>query len=351
MNNELYSGYLTLVTAEPDEQPVEQLSHDTSGWINRTPWNDSQWTKIHNPTVILTGMPLPEEKIQLLKTIPNKPFVLLYTSKPEDYRRNFPPLVDGIVKCSDGDKLLSLNNLSRIISGLKTFSEIYTWQPTLEKKSLVAVTYCSATESAFLLLQQHLITTKWQVIGIHADGFCGQILEYAAKNRLIHATIELSSNELAYNLLADYQYLGVNRLTGAAIAGIPQVICTGGLDAMTHQEPVSGGELPTDRAVLLDDQGNLFTRLLPPELDLVGQEIASKACASSGKVAILHPTSGLSDRDRPISPFWHPEANATLWQSMLNWVNNDVTLQEIPQHMCEETMVQRIVETFLAVTK
>ena len=62
-------------------------------------------------------------------------------------------------------------------------------------------------------------------------------------------------------------------------------------------------------------------RTTPEENDELGKEIAEKATAARGPTAVLLPLQGrVGDRRARASPFWWPEADAALFQSMRNWV-------------------------------
>jgi uncharacterized protein (UPF0261 family) len=45
------------------------------------------------------------------------------------------------------------------------------------------------------------------------------------------------------------------------------------------------------------------------------------------------PLRGLSALDREGLPFWWPEADAALFQSIRNWISPDVRLVELNQHI------------------
>ena len=62
-------------------------------------------------------------------------------------------------------------------------------------------------------------------------------------------------------------------------------------------------------------------RTTPEENDQLGKEIAQKASAASGPTAVLVPLRGVSAIDREGQPFWWPEADQALFQSLRNWMS------------------------------
>ena len=61
-------------------------------------------------------------------------------------------------------------------------------------------------------------------------------------------------------------------------------------------------------------------RTTPAENDRLGKEIAEKASAAQGPTAILLPLKGISAIDCEGGPFWWPEADRALFQSIRNWI-------------------------------
>src|SRR2546423_15465854 len=74
-------------------------------------------------------------------------------------------------------------------------------------------------------------------------------------------------------------------------------------------------------------------RTTPEENDRLGKEIAEKASAARGPTAVLVPLQGVSALDRAGQPFWWPEADAALFQSLRNWMSPHVALVELDLHI------------------
>ncbi len=74
-------------------------------------------------------------------------------------------------------------------------------------------------------------------------------------------------------------------------------------------------------------------RTTPEENDALGREIAQKASAAHGPTAIVIPLRGVSAIDRAGQPFWWPEADAALFQSLRNWMAPQVQLVELDMHI------------------
>jgi uncharacterized protein (UPF0261 family) len=89
-------------------------------------------------------------------------------------------------------------------------------------------------------------------------------------------------------------------------------------------------------------------RTTPEENDRLGKEIAEKASAARGPTAILVPLRGVSAIDREGQPFWWPEADAALFQSLRQWLSPQVRLIELDLHINDPAFAKTACETLLA---
>ena len=109
---------------------------------------------------------------------------------------------------------------------------------------------------------------------------------------------------------------GRDRLTAAALRGVPQVISLGALDMVNFGPPDTVPEKFRGRLFHQHNPPVTLMRTTPEENDQLGKEIAHKASAAKGPTAVLVPLRGVSALDREGGPFWRPEADAALFQSI-----------------------------------
>jgi uncharacterized protein (UPF0261 family) len=74
-------------------------------------------------------------------------------------------------------------------------------------------------------------------------------------------------------------------------------------------------------------------RTTPEENEKLGKEIAFKASAAKGPTAIVLPLRGVSAIDAEGKPFWWPEADRALFESIRHWVAPHVELIELDLHI------------------
>ena len=92
-------------------------------------------------------------------------------------------------------------------------------------------------------------------------------------------------------------------------------------------------------------------RTTPEENDRLGKEIAQKASAARGPTAVLVPLRGVSAIDREGQPFWWPEADQALFQSLRNWIGPQAQLIELDCHINDPEFAQTAVETLLCMMR
>src|SRR6185437_4748863 len=88
-------------------------------------------------------------------------------------------------------------------------------------------------------------------------------------------------------------------------------------------------------------------RTTPDENDALGKEIAHKASAARGPTAVLVPLRGVSALDAEGQPFWWPQADAALFQSLRNWMSPQVRLIELDLHINDSAFAETAVLTLL----
>src|SRR5204862_3738978 len=129
---------------------------------------------------------------------------------------------------------------------------------------------------------------------------------------LIAGVLDLTTTELADELVGGILSAGPNRLTAAALRGVPQVIALGALDMVNFGPPETVPEKFGGRRFYQHNSTVTLMRTTPEENDRLGKEIAHKASAAKGPTAVLLPLRGVSAIDAEGKPFWWPEADFAL---------------------------------------
>ena len=178
-----------------------------------------------------------------------------------------------------------------------------------------------------------------------AAGYGGPALEEFVRAGHAAGVLDLTTADLATELVGGTAS-GSDRLTAAALAGVPQVISPGGLDAVAYGPPETVPTRFGSRRLHHHGTAVTLVRTTPEENDRLGQEVAMKACAARGPTAIVISLRGVSSLDIEGGPFWWPEADAALFQSLRNWVYG-VELIELDLHINDPEFGRACAETLL----
>src|SRR5262249_48846522 len=163
----------------------------------------------------------------------------------------------------------------------------------------------------------------------------------------ISGVLDLTTTELADELVGGELSAGRDRLTAAALRGVPQVISLGALDMVNFGPRHTVPDRLRDRRFYQHNPNVTLMRTTPGENDVLGKEIAEKASAAGGPTAVLVPLRGVSAIDAAGQPFWWPEADAALFQSLRNWMSPRVKLIELDLHINDPPFAQAAAETLL----
>jgi uncharacterized protein (UPF0261 family) len=223
-----------------------------------------------------------------------------------------------------------LANAAAAMIGMATLPKIAT---PVADKSLIAATMFGVTTPCVSAAQKQLEAADYEVLVFHATGTGGQTMESFIADGLIAGVLDITTTELADELVGGILSAGPNRLTAAAIRGVPQVISVGALDMVNFGPADSVPETFQGRKFYHHNANVTLMRTTPEENDKLGKEIAEKASAARGPTAVLLPLRGVSAIDREGQPFWWPEADAALFQSIRNWIGPQVKLVELDLHI------------------
>ena len=84
---------------------------------------------------------------------------------------------------------------------------------------------------------------------------------------------------------------------------------------------------------------------------LVRTPRATQSAHVTSPTAVVVPLRGVSAIDAEGKPFWWPEADQALFQSLRNWLSPDVKLIERDLHINDPAFAQTCVETLLAMLR
>ncbi len=185
-----------------------------------------------------------------------------------------------------------------------------------DDKPLVAATMFGVTTPCVQRARQVLEEHGFEVLIFHATGNGGQAMESLIHDGVIVGVLDITTTELADELVGGTLSAGPTRLTAAGECSIPQVISVGATD-MVNFGPV--GSIPTEFEGRLFYEHNptvTLMRTTAQENQKLGREIARKANAAGGVTTVMLPLHGVSAIDATGQPFEDEHARQSLFQAI-----------------------------------
>lgn len=208
---------------------------------------------------------------------------------------------------------------------------------------LVAISMFGVTTPAAMAVQHGLQARAIESVSFHCTGVGGRTLETLVRSGFIQAVADLTTTELADDLVGGDCSAGPTRLTAAADCGVPQVVSVGALDMVNFW----GRPVPTefsDRTLLPHNPTVTLMRTNPAECAELGRRLAVKINRSTAPVAVLFPHRGLSALSVPGGEFADAEADAALFTALRTHLRADIDLHEFDTDINDPVIAATAVE-------
>ena len=177
-------------------------------------------------------------------------------------------------------------------------------------RPLVAASMFGVTTPAVEAARARLTDLGYEVLVFHATGSGGRALEALAADRLVSGVLDLTTTELADDLVGGVLSAGPDRLTAAGAAGVPQVIAPGALDMVNFGPPDTVPAQFGGRLFFEHNPTVTLMRTTAEEMAELGARIGRKTAAATGPAEVFWPERGISALDADGQPFWDPAADA-----------------------------------------
>lgn len=180
-------------------------------------------------------------------------------------------------------------------------------------RPVVAVTMFGVTTPAADEARAELERLGYEVLVFHATGSGGRAMEKLVTDGLLAGVLDLTTTELADELVGGVLSAGPHRLEAAGRAGLPQVVSVGALDMVNFGPADTVPERFADRQLLVHNPTVTLMRTTPQESAELGTLLGRKLRAARGQVSVFLPLGGVSAVDVPGGPFHDPAADAELF--------------------------------------
>lgn len=271
-----------------------------------------------------------------------------------------------------------LNSLTRQILTNAAYSVVgMASAPKLQEtgsKPLIGCMMFGVTTPCVLRASAYMEKEGYDVIINHAIGSGGMSMEEMITDGYINGVLDITTHEIADELLGGVLSAGPNRLTAAAKKGIPQVIAPGGLDLInfgTIDTILPKYMLESEKGVRKLYEHNPTVNCVsvtPEEAYVIAGIIAEKLNQACGPAALYIPMRGwgacdLEKPDKELGwagpaegPSWVPDPDKPGWslrskrfaeglQGKIDPANPYLEILQVDMHMNEPAFADLLAET------
>jgi uncharacterized protein (UPF0261 family) len=190
-----------------------------------------------------------------------------------------------------------------------------------DARPLVAATMFGVTTPAVTRARERLEELGYEVLVFHATGTGGQSMEALASGGFLAGVLDLTTTELADELVGGVLSAGPDRLEAAGAAGVPQVVSLGALDMVNFGPKDTVPERFAERNLYVHNPTITLMRTTPEENAELGRRIARKLNGAGAPTVLFVPLRGVSAIDVEGQPFHDRAADDALFAALREHVD------------------------------
>lgn len=237
-----------------------------------------------------------------------------------------------------------LNNAAGAIAGMVTMEA-----PARPVQPTVAVTMFGVTTPAVKAIRQQLEARGFEVLVFHATGSGGRAMETLVEQGIVEGVIDLTTTEIADEVVGGIFSAGPERLKAGVRKGIPQVIAPGALDMVNFGPLDTVPERFKGRNLYVHNPQVTLMRTTPEENVRFAELIAANLeGADPRRVTVCLPLKGFSAIDREGAVFADPEADRAFTETLKRRLASGLPVVEVDAHINDQDFVDEVVRRFLA---
>jgi uncharacterized protein (UPF0261 family) len=198
-----------------------------------------------------------------------------------------------------------------------------------QARPLIGATMFGVTTPAVTRARERLEELGYEVLVFHATGTGGQSMEALARGGFLAGVLDLTTTELADDLVGGVLSAGPDRLEAAGELGLPQVVSLGALDMVNFGPRETVPPQFEGRNIYVHNPTVTLMRTTPEECAELGRRIARKLSAATGPTALFVPLQGVSMIATEGGPFHDGAADEALFSALRKGLGENVELHEL----------------------
>jgi uncharacterized protein (UPF0261 family) len=201
-------------------------------------------------------------------------------------------------------------------------------------RPLIGASMFGVTTPAVDAARDRLDELGYEVLVFHATGAGGQAMESLARAGMLAGVLDLTTTELADDLVGGVLSAGPQRLTAAGASATPQVVSLGALDMVNFGPRSTVPADFADRQFFVHNPTVTLMRTTATENAELGRRIGSKLAGAAAATVLMIPRGGISALDSPGQPFYDEATDEALFAAVTGAVaGSSVKVIDDPRHL------------------
>ena len=176
----------------------------------------------------------------------------------------------------------------------------------------------------------------YEVLVFHATGAGGRSMEALIDAGFIKGVLDITTTEWCDELYGGVLNAGPTRLEAAGKKGVPQVVSVGALDMVNYGPMDTVPARYKNRNLYKHNPTVTLMRTTVEENVGLGKKIAEKLNMAPGKTALFLPLKGVSMIDAEGQPFYGPEEDKALFETLRQNIGPRVELVEMDNNVNDD---------------
>lgn len=217
-----------------------------------------------------------------------------------------------------------------------------------EGKPMIGATMFGVTTPCVTQTREILEQNGYDVLVFHATGAGGDAMEGLIRDGFIQGVVDITTTELADELVGGIFSAGKSRLETAGSKGIPQVVSVGALDMVNFGPPETIPDKFKQRKFYQHNPTTTLMRTTVEENYQLGVTLAQKLNRATSKTVLVFPKGGVSLLDKADQPFEGIDERQALYNGIKENLNQNVTLIEVEEDINDPSVSSLIASQLLA---
>ncbi|KAI0966444.1 hypothetical protein F4678DRAFT_449387, partial [Xylaria arbuscula] len=213
-------------------------------------------------------------------------------------------------------------------------------------KKRVAISMFGVTTPAVTVARRQLEELGFEVYVFHATGAGGRAMERLLHEGRLDGVLDLTTTDLADELVGGVFSANEDRLTTAAKKGIPQIVSVGALDMVNFGPKDTVPERFRERNLFEHNPSVTLMRTTPKESEELGKRVASRLrtnCVNTQATEVWLPLKGISGIAVEGQAFHDKKADEALFAAIKRGLDgSNIVIKEVDTDVNDEAWAESI---------